>query len=76
MKIEFTEKEIRTIINALFIQRTSMENSARFMEKSGLEVPEKVGQEIQHLLSLENRLSSQQLELDLGLDTSTQNVSY
>ena len=66
MKIEFSEKEIRTIINALFIQRTSMENSARFMEESGLEVPEKVGQEIQHLLSVENKLKYTQLELDLG----------
>lgn len=65
MKIEFTEKEIRTIINALFIQRMSMENSARVMEESGLEVPEKVGQEIQHLLSVENKLTFQQLDLHL-----------
>lgn len=56
MKIEFTEKEINTIINALFIQRASMENSARVMEESGIELSKEVGQEIQHLLSVENKL--------------------
>lgn len=67
-KFEFTDKEVYLLITSLQIHRVSLESSARVTEELGVKVPDEIAQEIQHLLSLEEKLTFVQLELDLGLD--------
>ena len=66
-KFEFTDREVYSLITSLEIHRVSLENSAEVTEELGVKVPDEISQEIQHLLSLENKLKINQLELDLGV---------
>lgn len=65
-KFEFTDKEVYSLITSLQTLRISLENSAEVTEELGVKVPDEIAQEIQHLLSLEEKLVFNQLELDLG----------
>ena len=65
-KFEFTDKEVYSLITSLQMHRISLENSARVTEELGVKIPDEIAQEIQHLLSLEEKLVFNQLELDLG----------
>ena len=65
-KFEFTDKEVYSLITSLQIHRVSLENSAKVTEELGVKVPDEIAQEIQHLLSLEDKLKINQLELELG----------
>ena len=68
-KFEFTDGEVYSLIFSLQTYRYSLENSATVTKELGLKVPDEVAQEIQHLVSLEDKLKVNQLELDLGLDS-------
>ena len=65
-KFEFNDREVYSLITSLQIHRVSLENSAEVTEELGVKVPDEIAQEIQHLLSLEEKLVFDQLELDLG----------
>lgn len=65
-KFEFTDREVYSLITSLQIHRVSLENSAKVTEELGVKVPDEIAQEIQHLLSLEDKLKTNQLELELG----------
>ena len=65
-KFEFTDREVYSLITSLQMHRVSLENSAKVTEELGVKVPAEIAQEIQHLLSLEEKLKINQLELDLG----------
>ena len=65
-KFEFTDREVYSLITSLQMHRISLENSAKVTEELGLKVPDEVVQEVQHLLSLEEKLKINQLELELG----------
>lgn len=66
-KFEFTDREVYSLITSLQIHRVSLENSAKVTEELGVKVPDEIAQEIQHLLSLEEKLKVNQLELELGI---------
>ena len=66
-KFEFTDREVYSLITSLQIHRVSLENSAKVTEELGVKVPQEIAQEIQHLLSLEEKLKVNQLELELGI---------
>ena len=66
-KFEFTDREVYSLITSLQIHRISLESSAKVTEELGVKVPDEIAQEIQHLLSLENKLKINQLELELGV---------
>lgn len=66
-KFEFTDREVYSLITSLQIHRVSLENSAKVTEELGVKVPQEIAQEIQHLLSLEDKLKINQLELELGI---------
>lgn len=66
-KFEFTDREVYSLITSLQMHRVSLENSAKVTEELGVKVPDEIAQEIQHLLSLEDKLKINQLELELGI---------
>lgn len=73
-KFEFTDKEVYSLITSLQIHRVSLENSAKVTEELGVKVPDEIAQEIQHLLSLEDKLKINQLELELGVVIESENM--
>lgn len=66
-KFEFTDREVYSLITSLQIHRISLESSAKVTEELGVKVPDEIAQEIQHLISLEEKLKVNQLELELGI---------
>ena len=73
-KFEFTDREVYSLITSLQIHRVSLENSAKVTEELGVKVPQEINQEIQHLLSLEDKLKINQLELELGVVIESENM--
>lgn len=73
-KFEFTDREVYSLITSLQIHRVSLENSAKVTEELGVKVPQEIAQEIQHLLSLEDKLKINQLELELGVVIESENM--
>lgn len=68
-KFEFTDGEVYSLIISLQTFRYSLEDSAAVTKELGLKVSDEITQEIQHLVSLEDKLKVNQLELYLDLDS-------
>ena len=73
-KFEFTDREVYSLITSLQMHRISLESSAKVTEELGLKVPDEIAQEVQHLLSLEDKLKINQLELELGVVIESKNM--
>lgn len=74
-KFEFTDREVYSLITSLQFHRVRLENSsAKMAEELGIKVPDGITEEVQHLLSLEDKLKIDHLELELGVVFESENM--